>query len=118
MRGRAGWNVSRDPEVREALEEAEAAEATKTIGWEDLVCGMCPAFERFPFNERCEGGCAHPHESVRGLCRMGLATIDRIDGERGRWPVVNVDDWCVPGRDLMTEALDEEAGGEAGDDPS
>lgn len=86
-------------------EVSEALDEDRPPDWDEIVCGMCPAFERFAFDEKCEGGCAKPHESVRGLCRAKLPERDHDGSDRGRWCVVNVDDWCIPGRDMVMDAI-------------
>lgn len=83
----------------------EKAEGEKLPTWDEVVCGNCPMWEQFPWTEKCEHGCKVPHESVRGLCRLNSPTLGP-DGERGVWPLTNVDDWCGEGRDLVMGAIE------------
>lgn len=82
----------------------ELKDQEEPITWETAVCGNCPCFEPFPWDEKCDPTCEKAHPSERGLCRINPPEIGP-DGIRGVWPVTNVDDWCVPGRDFMMELL-------------
>lgn len=83
-------------------EPAKPVVEAKNPTWDEVVCGNCPMWEQFPWEEKC-GECDKNHESARGLCRLDGPKI--VDGERGQWPVTNVDDWCGPGRDLVMGAI-------------
>ncbi len=78
------------------------------VPWGEVTCGHCPLWERFPWDEKCEG-CEKVHASNKGLCRMDQPTIGP-DGERGIWPTIYIDDWCAPGREVVMQYQEEMAG--------
>jgi hypothetical protein len=84
-----------------------AAEDPK-LTWSEVLCQHCPAWDPFPFEEKCEReGCTEKHVGAKGLCRNGSAEFHSHEF-KGMWPTTNFDDWCVEGRMMVMEAQSED----------